>query len=533
MLQQFYGNDVSAAGAYMHSAARLIDGRTLHSLFGLSLQNGHQSAAALRKLRPYWNQRRLLRIDEISMVSATLFGRCEIASRRVRQEPNLPWGGLLLDLSGDPHQLPPVGEPTLFADLQPPANTTVDERAHWVEEHRDAVQGRNIFLQIPHCIILDYSHRCRDELATLLRDMFHGQLSNSAWHALQRRLLTHPSGITARQQVRDGAFCSPSCPIGVMRHNARAALSFNREVELAHRASQALLLSIAADRVVDANDSTTLPPNIYAAILETNNLTTTKHLPSVLVLYAGAALLLEDKLCPELGLVRGCPCRLVSICCDPREPPADLDAGIQQLRYVPQGLLLEVPDATWIHSHELGPGRFFLPSVRRTWTFKHHIAAPHGRSQAISYQVERLQLPVINSSALTAYALQGRTVPKIMLDLQHPPNMSRASWLHYTFPPSVKTFCHNCPTHMNLAKDEFWISLYVLLSRAPSLNDLVCLRLPERRAFEGGPPAYLQQELQRLLHAECATLRQLDAILLEWGLHEARAMVTAPLLQSP
>lgn len=240
----------------MHSAARLINGRTLHSLFVLSLQDGHQSAAALRQLRPFWRQRRLLRIDEISMVSATLFGRCEIAGRRVRQEPNLPWGGLLLDLSGDPHQLPPVGEPTLFADLQPPANATVDERAQWVEEHRDSVHGRNLFLQIPHCIILDYSHRCRDELATLLQDMFRGDLSNSTWHALQRRLLTHPSGITARQQVRDGAFRSPSCPIGVMRHNARAALSFNREVELAHRASQALLLSIAADRVISQRPNT-------------------------------------------------------------------------------------------------------------------------------------------------------------------------------------------------------------------------------------------------------------------------------------
>ena len=443
LLQHFYGDDVSAAGAYMHSAARLIDGRTLHSLFGLSLQDGHQSAAALRQLRPYWQQRRLLRIDEISTVSAALFGRCEIASRKVRQEPNLAWGGLLLDLSGDPHQLPPVGEPTLFADLQPPANTTVEQRAHWVEEQRDAVHGRNLFLQIPHCIILDYSHRCRDELADLLQDMFRGELANSTWHALQRRLLTHPSGITARQQVRDGAFRSPSCPIGVTRHNARAALSFNRELELAHRANKALLLSIAADRVVDASDSATLPPNIYAAILQTNNLTTTKHLPSVLALYTGAALLLEDKLCPELGLVRGCPCRLVSVCCDPREPPADPELGVQQLRYVPQGLLLEVADATWIHSPELGPGRFFLPSVRRTWTFKHQLPAPHGRTQTIAYQVERLQLPVINSSALTAYALQGRTVPKILLDLQRPPNMSRVPWLHRSLHPCLVDYCYH------------------------------------------------------------------------------------------
>ena len=123
---------------------------------------------------------------------------------------------------------------------------------------------------------------------------------------------------------------------------------------------------------------------------------------------------------------------------------------------------------------------------------------------------------------------------KVLLDLQRPPNMSRAPWLHRSFHPCLVDFYYPTTTlrlaHMNHAKDEFWISVYVLLSRPPALNDIVCLRLPERRALDGGPPTYLQQELQRL--AECATLQRLDSILLEWGLHEARATVTVttPLL---
>ena len=208
----------------------------------------------------------------------------------------------------------------------------------------------------------------------------------------------------------------------------------------------------------------------------------------------------------------------------------------KQLRYVPQGLLLEVADATWIHSPELGPGRFFLPSVRRTWTFKHQLPAPHGRTQTIAYQVERLQLPVINSSALTAYALQGRTVPKILLDLQRPPNMSRVPWLHRSLRPCLVDYCYPTtilpPRTMPRMNSGSRCTCYCLaLPLSMTLYVYDCLSAVPSTA--GHRRTCSKNFIQRLRGAERATLQRLDSILFEWGLHEARAAVTTPLLQSP
>lgn len=79
-------------------------------------------------------------------------------------------------------------------------------------------------------------------------------------------------------------------------------------------------------------------------------------------------------------------------------------------------------------------------------------------------------------------------------------------------------------------KDEFWISLFVLLSRAPSLEALLCLRLPPREAFAGGPPANMLAEMQRLRVLEHSTLLRLHGLLQLWQLPDAIRLATEPLL---
>ena len=78
-----------------------------------------------------------------------------------------------------------------------------------------------------------------------------------------------------------------------------------------------------------------------------------------------------------------------------------------------------------------------------------------------------------------------------------------------------------------MSRDELWISLYVLLllSRTPSLECTVLLALPPRDAFDGGPPAFLRQEMTRLRALEAQTLRRLHADLLKWGLPDAAAAI--------
>ena len=69
---------------------------------------------------------------------------------------------------------------------------------------------------------------------------------------------------------------------------------------------------------------------------------------------------LEDRQCVELGIVRGCRCIVREIIFDDTEPPHSDDPPDQPtiLQCVPFGLVLEVPGAQWVKDPSLGPGKF-------------------------------------------------------------------------------------------------------------------------------------------------------------------------------
>ena len=497
LLQQFCP-DATVSCAFMHSAARLIQGTTLHGEFGMGLDAQQTlSATALRSLTQRWRCKRVLRIDEISMVSAELLGRTEQTARVAKQKIFQSWGGLLIDLSGDIQQLPPVWQCSLLVDPRPVCRASAADSETSQTAQALARRGRDIWLQVASVVFLDYSRRCSGDLADVLREMQNDTvLSDASWSALQRRVLSHPNAARVRAQVRAGLFADRSCRAGVLRHDVRAALCQHRELQHAANAGSPLFVSVAADRCTDTGCPRDLTENDYIEMLRVTNLSKTKQLQGFLFLYEGMTVVLEDKLSPKLGLVRGCPCIVSRILFDVREPTIDnaQPGELHVLRYVPEALILQVDAAAWTKERALGPGRFYLPSRRRSWNAR----LPDSTNSTIT--IERLQLPVTNDTAATAYGLQGQTLPRGIFSLGHPDSMSR---------------------------DEMWISLFVLLSRTPSLDDMVFLELPKRACFEGGPPAFLKVELRRLRALEATTLRQLHTDLLHWGFPDAAEIISS------
>jgi ATP-dependent DNA helicase PIF1 len=95
------------------SAALLIDGMTLHSALGLRV--GDLSASQqLQHIQKFANIRtriqtiRMLIIDEVSMLNASLLETIDIILRTIRGCLFLPFGGIQVVLCGDLLQLPPV-----------------------------------------------------------------------------------------------------------------------------------------------------------------------------------------------------------------------------------------------------------------------------------------------------------------------------------------------------------------------------------------------------------------------------------------
>ena len=91
-------------------SALLFGGTTLHSFLGIGLGNGSvenicNKIYSRSYLLKRWKDLEILIIDEISMLSPTLFDKLEEIARLIRHNNN-PFGGIQLILSGDFCQLP-------------------------------------------------------------------------------------------------------------------------------------------------------------------------------------------------------------------------------------------------------------------------------------------------------------------------------------------------------------------------------------------------------------------------------------------
>ena len=99
-------------------SALLMNGVTLHSYLGIGLGKGSvdQLYVKISKnnyIRKKWKELNVLIIDEVSMLTPTLFDKLEHLARRIRKDER-HFGGIQLILSGDFCQLNPVEDPDQF-----------------------------------------------------------------------------------------------------------------------------------------------------------------------------------------------------------------------------------------------------------------------------------------------------------------------------------------------------------------------------------------------------------------------------------
>jgi len=95
------------------AAASHFNGQTLHSFAGIGMGKGGRDVMlkrvrGSRKATVRWLMCELLVIDEVSMLSAELLEDLDYIARKIRDQPDIHFGGIQLVLSGDFHQLPPV-----------------------------------------------------------------------------------------------------------------------------------------------------------------------------------------------------------------------------------------------------------------------------------------------------------------------------------------------------------------------------------------------------------------------------------------
>lgn len=111
----FAGPNTVRKLAPSNAAARLLGGDTLHALCKLPYGNarlaskrGRLGPTVLKGLRKQWDDAVSVYMDEVSMIAADQFLQSDVRLRQAMMQPQLPFGGLALNVCGDFLQLPPV-----------------------------------------------------------------------------------------------------------------------------------------------------------------------------------------------------------------------------------------------------------------------------------------------------------------------------------------------------------------------------------------------------------------------------------------
>lgn len=146
------------------------------------------------------------------------------------------------------------------------------------------------------------------------------------------------------------------------------------------------------------------------------------------------------------------------------------------MEYLPIALLLRVEGAAWTLPSEQLPR--LAPDIDRRGLFLLTVAPVTIRMQVAEdtyINIKRLGFPVAPADARIDYGAQGETWDAVVGDLARPPKVS---------------------------VENHWLHVYVIISRATSLEGFLALRLPPREDFNVRPPKVLLDEIDRLTHME-------------------------------
>ena len=465
---------------------------TCHNATGMRVQSyrnrdmlpGTKKTALESKL----SSKRLLVIEEVSMISPLLYNmllfrfhhgrkeRWEIKHERFYVQQKMAFGRMPLVLHlGDFLQLRLTAGMSLLADVD-----AYKGDKDIPAEFQDAAR---LFLQTQHCYELTTTNRFRgDEGGRQLKELIEFMRTpeseySDAYKRVQtfwQSILLQDGGEDIDRRLREPRF----------QHGHMLAMfwetcgpwMFMRAQRDAHALETPLFCLQAADQ-----SSPPMETKDAAKLLNHYNPHETGGIHGMLLLHLGMRVRLTESICKEKGLVKdaeGIVLRVVVHAGDEETAASafketSLNARVY-LTKVPLGIWLrmdkydEAPDvsnlasSTNLASSDVGSLVFLEPtSTLMPFTWR-------------DFKISRSGFPITHAMVRTSTACQGRTCEQgVLIDCA-----KREIGLHKT------------------SKDDYWLHMYVMLSRATSLHDIILLRAPDVSFLLQGPPADLQKRLQ-------------------------------------
>ena len=462
-----------------------VRARTLHTAACMRIQSlANRDMAAGQKdkaLQQRWGTIRVLIIEEISMVSAMLYNMLDyraMLGRRVifKVEPQTytkvgaAFGRIPIVLHlGDFYQLRPTAQLSLIEDLQ-----RQDENGQYV--HKDvpleAQHAHDLFAAIPDVFELRGTKRFKpkDPLIDILQCMRAGQpFPEALWKQFQQRFVTDPKPGVADPRLDTAPFRTGYCMS--IYWTSLVRMLYRRVISEATRLGKVMVMLQAADTCLDLDRAGCLrflnQPNPYR----------TGSMHGIFPCYAGMQIRLLARLDAEQGLVQDTVATIMDFELHATDRERYLSAAAGDIfvpRYLPSGLWVSVTgysgcaqfedmmDLCREHTNteeeakQLAKSFWFLPAEE--------VVVPYNK-----VEVRRCGFRITHAQFLTSTASQGVTLRDgTIIDCARQPEMDEDNW---------------------------WLHLYVMLSRVTCLEHLLLMRPPPRELLERGPPATIRASM--------------------------------------
>lgn len=479
----FFGPDCWAAQAPANQAARLIEGRTVHSSAGLRPQSSLKTQDLV--LKGLARKRQELRmenvacwaLDEAGQCAAALFHGSALRCTYARAlKYNLKTADYILKhelfgrmpltlILGDFLQLPPF----------PPSTSFLNEGTKLLQyEHR---QGKATLQQADYVFAFAQSMRFDDpnlkHILEVMRTKSGGKIKEEAWQALvATQVVQNDPRLIAAWDWKEGAY---EWQLVSMAQQLAARCQAARE--------RRILFYLPAVDMPEIHCSKTL----YREMTSEYNLTTTAKLMSVLPLYVGMKVRMLKHLSQEVGPES--EGTVVGLELNGNEPTILANQFLREsvrqngyacLRYLPTAVYVKFDNVdasplppkpcaehmlvgadTLCPACKFFKGIFAIKPVSAPWKFTPSTKHDSG-SKRYYINVNRWQIPLAPANQKTLHTLQGMTAR-----------------------PGLKAHWH---LPERLSHEQRWLSTYVILSRPRSLATLLSFGLPSRELLEGGPP---------------------------------------------
>ena len=483
LMLRFFGADSCVAVASSNSAARVIGGDTVHSSLRLSGQSsmrlGKLCEHVTDDLKDFWTPVEALIVEEVSLMSPDLLGALSFRTSLARQakhncDPNLyqhpehMFGKIpIVVYLGDFMQLAPISGKQRTSLLKPAGMYASDE-------HRG---GQRVFWEgLTHVLMLRKTHRFVDleqkppepckvlpRLLAYMRDPDGQPMPNDLWKEVQQWAAKGSKDPRHHERrIRNGF----EMAIG---WEAVARLMQYRAARDAKAAGRKLLYVQA----IDVSKGEVLSPQEYRRALQVVNASYTGRLMGMCPLFVGMRVRLCAKLSAKHGIVHDAAGEVVGFVFDAREQledaaPDRTTCGYSRLKYMPRGVLVKFDECA--EDVGYGPGIFVVRPVSSSWQYKTHTLR-QGRRVQQETSISRTQIPLMPERVRTCQTSQGLSMDAATMFLQKMSNMS---------------------------VDDWWLHVYVMISRVRTSKQILVHGLPPRSLLEQGPPQFLHAGLGKL-----------------------------------